>query len=525
MNQTDNVLTMAPQNKPAVSGQTFRAKTELEFQPIVTRLHRLLADHESSIDTDTERLSRESQIRQLEAAVALQSAKESKKKKPGRPTLASLRDASPYSADPILSPSTASTVHESAKPSRTSLIRAAHKLETAARYLPERNLRLARNISFVRSYYGLAPNGSLQKPMTLDEIGKTQNPVLTRERVRQVIESTVAQIRGNALDHSGHELAAEDIYGAATRCVQEALALGAKKGYPVVSFSALLALPLFKGFAPSVDGESGGDGDTPNHRGLVAFLDHCGFEQVHHRGERYVHHPSVARGHVLELIKKHSKVASLHQRQAKSAQKIKTVTYVPVDTKDALVSWAGITGQRLNALYERTILDFISSCRTQYLRPDFVPTRTKSWQTRHTANSSLVAHEPVAKATVVLAPAAAPAFNANAPQSSSISMISSGAHATPPEHWKQVGLHMRQDVYDAIQTELALIRNSRAFGRREVASKSTGSSGGRAAQPEQRKVSVMGFVCQALMWRAAQIQGASQSVHAEIDPPHQTTVD
>ena len=56
-----------------------------------------------------------------------------------------------------------------------------------------------RELDFLTLYYGLRSN---EQVMTLEGIGKSQTPNLTRERVRQIIDSILSLLKNDAAMHN-----------------------------------------------------------------------------------------------------------------------------------------------------------------------------------------------------------------------------------------------------------------------------------------------------------------------------------
>jgi hypothetical protein len=210
----------------------------------------------------------------------------------------------------------------------------------------------ARGFKFMIHYYGLAG----EPGMTLEAIGSSVAGGLTRERVRQIIDGALGVL-----------LKAESVaggpYANAKALFDERLAL---------ENQTFLRLSLFVQAQ-----EVTGFGIDP--KGLIAFLNDAGIRQVVYRGAHYIYPKHLNRRKAIEFVQAENK----KDRRAKTVEKMdkmaKTVTYVPQETRDALLEEAKKRSMPLNRLYEKILTSFMlhPPCKSS---EEFE--KTQSWRAR-----------------------------------------------------------------------------------------------------------------------------------------------
>lgn len=207
----------------------------------------------------------------------------------------------------------------------------------------------SRDLEFLVSYYGL--DG---KAMTLERIGQTQENPITRERVRQIIDSAFKRlIEGD--DESNPS-------GMAWMEFENAL-----QDRRFIRMEELLKTAAFADFKKNV-------------KGLIAFLNDCGIRQVAYRKKYYFYPDGSDRKEVVSLIQSENKVLRKSKTLEKMAKKAKTVTYVPSEVRQHLLEYAEKKKTNLNPLYENIISQYISE--RPYAAESYAFSRTKSWKAR-----------------------------------------------------------------------------------------------------------------------------------------------
>lgn len=212
-----------------------------------------------------------------------------------------------------------------------------------------------RELDFLTLYYGL--RGS-SETMTLEAIGKTQTPNLTRERVRQIIDSILTTLKNDACMHNP--------YNNTHFLFMETLEHTAG----VRNFLRNEELFLHPYFAPF----------KKNMKGFIAFLNDCGIRQIAYRKHYYFYPAHFNREQIINEIQKENKVNRKIKTMEKMSQKAKTVTYVPDDVRQYLLESADKKKMNLNPLYEEIIKEFIEN--KPYLKSSFEFSKTKSWKAR-----------------------------------------------------------------------------------------------------------------------------------------------
>lgn len=210
------------------------------------------------------------------------------------------------------------------------------------------NSKNLRELHFLTSYYGLQ-----SKALTLEAIGNSQEHPLTRERVRQIIDSATQPLK------EGDE---NNPYNKAQVIFKEILGTQS-----FLRAEDLLENNYFSKF-------------NKNIKGLIAFLNDCDIRQIAYRKNYYFYLSSLKRKSVVSQIQKENKSLRRLQTEEKMSQKSKTVTYVPNEVRDFLLKYSDKYHVNLNPLYEKILLEFIS--RKPFESPDFTFSRTKSWKAR-----------------------------------------------------------------------------------------------------------------------------------------------
>lgn len=210
------------------------------------------------------------------------------------------------------------------------------------------NSKNLRELHFLTSYYGLQG-----KALTLEAIGTSQESPLTRERVRQIIDSATHPLK------EGDE---ENPYKKANVIFKEVLG---EKSF--LRAEDLLEHEYFSKFKKNI-------------KGLIAFLNDCDIRQIAYRKNYYFYLDILKRKTVVSQIQKENKTLRRQQTEEKMSQKSKTVTYVPNEVRDYLLKYSEKYHVNLNPLYEKILLEFIS--RKPFESPEFTFSRTKSWKAR-----------------------------------------------------------------------------------------------------------------------------------------------
>ncbi len=215
-------------------------------------------------------------------------------------------------------------------------------------YKPELN----RDLNFVSKYYGLS-----EESMTLDSIGKSVEPQLTRERVRQIIDSCVKTIlkKEKYLNINAYEKANEEFKKQ----------LNEKKKF--LRFDELIENDFFTGFKKNI-------------KGLISLLNDCDIKQIAYRKKYYFYLSAEPRKSIVHLIQLENKSIRRNQTVKKMSLKAKTVTYVPNEVRAHLLSYAKNHNKNLNPLYESIIKSYIEEKPFNHI--NYMFSRTKSWKAR-----------------------------------------------------------------------------------------------------------------------------------------------
>lgn len=213
----------------------------------------------------------------------------------------------------------------------------------------------ARGFKYMMHYYGLAGAPGL----TLEAIGKDVAGGLTRERVRQIIDSALGVL-----------LKAEGAPEAELRPYLETKerfdSLLAASGQQFLRLSNFIDEAHFSGFGVDL-------------KGFIAFLNDASIRQVVYRDAHYIYPKTLDRRDAIELVQ----VENKKTRRAKTVEKMgkmaKTVTYVPLDAREHLLSESKHREMPLNRLYEKILKQFMAKnpCK---ISEDFE--KTQSWRAR-----------------------------------------------------------------------------------------------------------------------------------------------
>lgn len=193
-------------------------------------------------------------------------------------------------------------------------------------------------------YYGLVSG----QGMTLENVGALDEVQLTRERVRQIIDSGVQCLRtvekplGKAVAVRHAEDPEPRPYARAAAWFHQ---LSKDRKSMFVALNDLLEQPYFAGFAG-------------NHKGAIALLNDAGIRQVMYRNQHYLYPEGHPRKEAIGAVQ----AANKRLRHARTLRKMldmsKTVTWVPVPTRSALKVIADGQDVGLNRLYERILVAF-----------------------------------------------------------------------------------------------------------------------------------------------------------------------
>jgi hypothetical protein len=211
---------------------------------------------------------------------------------------------------------------------------------------------ISRELHFLTLYYGLQG-----KSLTLESIGKEQEHPLTRERVRQIIDSVLTPLKQHLSDKY------ENPYIKSVTLFNEIL--GTERLF--LRLDELVSHSFFSDF-------------KKNTKGLIAFLNDCGVRQIAYRKSYYFYPSTLDRKEVIAQIQKENKIIRREKTLEKMSLKAKTVTYVPDEVREHLLKFAEKHDSNLNPLYENILTDFMK--KKPYMKEDYVFSRTKSWKAR-----------------------------------------------------------------------------------------------------------------------------------------------
>lgn len=222
----------------------------------------------------------------------------------------------------------------------------------------------ARDIYFLCLYYGLIKHSTSNEALTLESIGNTQDPTLSRERIRQIIDSTIKKAQMFFLIENNLDKNFLNPFIYSDKLFKKNLATSDTLFLPI---EELLEDNFFKGF-------------SKNHKGFIAFCNDCGIKQIAYRKRYYLYPNHIPRKEIVIIIQQSNKLIRREGTIEKMNQKAKTVTYVPTEVRKHLLDFASINKYNLNPLYEEILLDFIK--QKPYMAANFTFSKTQSWKAR-----------------------------------------------------------------------------------------------------------------------------------------------
>lgn len=224
---------------------------------------------------------------------------------------------------------------------------------------------IARDIYFLCLYYGLIKHPSSKDALTLEAIGLTQDPNLSRERIRQIIDNTIKKLENFFKTESSLDKNFLNPYKYTNKKFQQILAI---EDSLFLRIEDLTKDDFFKEF-------------SNNHKGLISFCNDCDIKQIAYRKKYYFYPKHINRLEITDIIQKSNKIIRREETLDKMNQKSKTVTYVPNEVKEHLHKFAQVNGYNLNPLYEKILLDFIE--QKPYLKDKSCSfLKTQSWKAR-----------------------------------------------------------------------------------------------------------------------------------------------
>lgn len=213
------------------------------------------------------------------------------------------------------------------------------------------NENISRELYFVGLYYGLVADA-----MTLENIGKSQPQQLTRERVRQIIDSVLGKIKNHPIKgYTDPFIKTQEMFS---------IALGKNT---FIRIEDLIKHDYFTSFKKNV-------------KGLISFLNDCGIRQIAYRKKYYFYPETYVRKDIVQSIQKENKTLRREQTIENMTHKAKTVTYVPDEVRTHLLNYSQKHKLNLNPLYETILTKYIE--KKPYEAESYVFSRTKSWKAR-----------------------------------------------------------------------------------------------------------------------------------------------
>lgn len=213
-----------------------------------------------------------------------------------------------------------------------------------------------RGIAFMSEYYGFGGEGK-----TLEHIGTTLAGGLTRERVRQIIDATKEKLE-IAVARAGW---GKTPYAKLREIYEKAAEKNAGKFAEMSDVEAHSYVKAFEG----------------DKKGLSAILSDAEVRQVVYRGKSYLYPAGTERKTAVLAIQSKKKKERRAKTEAKMDGMAKSVTYVPVETREAMKSEAKKRKMPLNRLYEKVLRDFAEHARSSGKTSKDFP-QTKSWRAR-----------------------------------------------------------------------------------------------------------------------------------------------
>lgn len=211
-----------------------------------------------------------------------------------------------------------------------------------------KNKNIEREILFLAMYYGI-----IEPALTLEAIGKAQPQELTRERVRQIINSVLPTVKKQGAPY--------------LKTKQIIIELLSNNSSSFLVLKDILNIDYLEGF-------------KKNSKGLIAFLNDCGIKQVAYRKDYYLYLPETKRSDVIKAIQKYNKSIRKTKTISNMSLKAKTVTYVPEEVKKFLSNTAKDKNLGLNELYEQIFQEFIE--KNPYKDLSYTFGKTQSWKSR-----------------------------------------------------------------------------------------------------------------------------------------------
>lgn len=213
--------------------------------------------------------------------------------------------------------------------------------------------KYVREYYFLIKYYGIYGNS-----LTLEQIGMEESSPITRERVRQVIDTIVSGLKTSKLDF-------KNPYQHSKELIED---ISKKNKRDFVFLNELFDLSEFKCFENNI-------------KGLIAFLNDAGVRQIAYRKEYYFYFEEYKRNDIIKKIQSYNKEIRKKITERKMLLKSKTVTYVPYEIRENLLNYSKKNKINLNPLYEKILTSFIKE--VPYNKKGFVFNKTKSWKARN----------------------------------------------------------------------------------------------------------------------------------------------
>lgn len=207
-----------------------------------------------------------------------------------------------------------------------------------------------RELFFISLYYGLIGDAH-----TLDSIGSLQEPALTRERIRQIIDSCVIKLKKEKTDFENPYIISQKLFSDI---------LGHEK---FLRLDQIMQNTYFQSFKKNI-------------KGLISFFNDCDIRQIAYRKKYYFYKKSESRKLIIQQIQKENKVLRRNKTIEKISLKSKTVTYVPNEIRSYLLDFSKNKNINLNPLYELILKDFM--IHKPYIKNNFTFSKTKSWKAR-----------------------------------------------------------------------------------------------------------------------------------------------
>jgi hypothetical protein len=224
---------------------------------------------------------------------------------------------------------------------------------------------ISRDVYFLCLYYGLIKHPSSNEALTLEAIGLTHEPPLSRERVRQIIDNTIKKIQKFFVEESNLDKKFYNPYKHTNKVFQQILANDNIMFLRVEKFTKN---EFYKDFHNNI-------------KGLIAFCNDCGIKQIAYRKKYYLYPKHISRSSITDIIQKSNKIIRREETLDKMNLKAKTVTYVPTEVREHLHKFAKENNYNLNPLYEKILLDFISQ-KPYANDKKFYFSKTQSWKAR-----------------------------------------------------------------------------------------------------------------------------------------------